>query len=276
MNPEQLETSRALLGAPTVEMLLQVHEDALWMLENLGVGCAQPEMLAAFAPYEADGKAIVYENRVYVTADLVAQCLAGVPGIDDFFVPRNSFLVGGTAPYVYDDVAGQAGLMPTADHVARIARMAEASPVVAGMGRGLKLKDEVEQMEIMSANCTKPLYFAVTAERSLKKAGQLYAERRWKYHGRLLPDPTLSGGQREFFRTFCAGGPGRPAGLYLFHAACRYQRPVLLQRGTGQDPRRGSFRDLCGPRSCAPDTSASTAVFPPSPTPGSNTIPTTV
>jgi len=177
MNAEQIETSKALLGPQTVEMLLQVHEDALWMLENMGVGCAQPEMLAAFQQYEDDGKAIVYENRVYLTEDLVRQCLAQVPGIDDFFVPRNSFFVGGTAPYVYDDVADQGGVMPTAEHVARIARIADASPMISGMGRGLKLKDEVEQMNTMTAHCSKPIYYAVTSDGALERAVEIHAQR---------------------------------------------------------------------------------------------------
>ena len=177
MNNAQIETSKSLMGRQTVDMLFQVHEDALWMLENMGVGCAQPDMLAAFQQHEGDGKAIVYEDRIYLTQDLVKDCLASVPGIDAFFVPRNSFFVGGTAPYVYDDVAGQGGVMPTAEHVARIAAIAETSPVVAGMGRGLKLKDEVEQMETMIANCSKPMYYAVTTEQSLEKAREIHAQR---------------------------------------------------------------------------------------------------
>ncbi len=177
MNTKQVETSRSLLGSETVEMLFQVHEDALWMLENMGVGCAQPDMLAAFQRYEADGKAVVHENRVYITKDLARERLAKVPGIDQFFVPRNSFFVGGTAPYVYDDAAGRGGVMPTAGHVARIARTVEASSIVAGMGRGLKLKDEVEQMEIMTTHCSKPLYYATTSDRSLEKAKEIFARR---------------------------------------------------------------------------------------------------
>ena len=177
VNTDQLEASQSLLGPQAVEMLLQVHKDALWMLENMGVGCARPEMLVAFAPYEDDGRAIIYDGRVYVTADLVAECLARVPSIDDFFVPRNSFFVGGTAPYLYDDAGGRGGLMPAAEDVARIARLAQASPMVAGMGRGVKLKDEVEQMEIMAENCAKPIYFAVTSEPALSRAAQIHTDR---------------------------------------------------------------------------------------------------
>lgn len=177
LNYRPLDRSETVLGRDTVSMLLQVHEDALWILENLGVGCKQPEILTAFRKYEADGKAIIYENRIYITSDLIKKCLLTVPGVNRFFVPLNSFFIGGTAPYVYDDEAGKGGIMPTAEHVARIARISQAHDVVAGMGRGVKLKDEIKQMDIMAANCSKPLYLAVTSDRSLARAKQLHAER---------------------------------------------------------------------------------------------------
>ncbi|HHC25124.1 MAG TPA: trimethylamine--corrinoid methyltransferase, partial [Desulfobacterales bacterium] len=164
MNAEQVKKSESLLGKGTVDMLMQVHQDALWMLENMGVGCKQPDMLKAFQKFEEDGKAIIYENRVFITEELVKQCLSTIPGVDDFFVPRNSFFIGGTAPYIYDDMTGKGGVMPTPEDVVRIARIAEKNKIVAGMGRGLKLKDEVEQMGIMAENCSKPLYFAVTSD----------------------------------------------------------------------------------------------------------------
>jgi trimethylamine:corrinoid methyltransferase-like protein len=177
VNMEQFHRSTSLLGPPTVDMLMKVHQDALWMLENLGVGCKQPAMLEAFRRFENDGKAIVYENRVYITTELVKECLATVPALDEFFVPRNSFFVGGTAPYVYDDEKGEGGVIPTLDHVRRIAEIAEANPIVAGMGRGLKLKDEVAQIDVMVESCSKPLYFAVTSERSLERAKEVHQKR---------------------------------------------------------------------------------------------------
>ncbi len=177
MNTDQMETSKSLLGSQTVDMLLQVHEDSLWMLENMGVGCTQPDILAAFRQHEADGKAIIYEDRVYITADLVSECLVKVPGVAEFFVPRNSFFIGGTAPYVYDDAAGQGGVIPTVEHLIRIAQVAEAHSIVTGMGRGIKLKDEVEQMNTMIEHCSKPLYYTVTSDRSLQRATEIYARR---------------------------------------------------------------------------------------------------
>ncbi len=178
MNNKQIEESVALFGKPTVDMLLQVHEDALWILENMGVGCKQPDMVNAFKKYESDGLAVTYDNRVYVMSDLVKQCLQTVPGVSDFIVPLNSFFIGGTAPYIYDDTAGKGGVMPTEEHVRRIAQIAEQNTAVNGMGRAVKLKDEVVQMNIMDEMCSKPLYFAVTSEASLNRAVEIYEKRK--------------------------------------------------------------------------------------------------
>lgn len=177
-NQEQVKISTEKLGRQTVDMLWQTHEDALWILENLGVGCKQPEMQAAFRPLEAEGLAFIHEDRIYVTTDLVKRCLETVPGVDDFFVPRNSFFIGGTAPYVYDDASGEGGVLPTEEHVVRIAQIAEKSSLVSGMGRGVKLKDEVVQMNIMNQYCSKPLYFAVTSDRALERAREIYETRK--------------------------------------------------------------------------------------------------
>ncbi len=178
MNQEQIELSRRSLGEETVEMLFKVHEDALWMLENMGVGCKQPDILKAFSAYEDKGLSVVYEDRVYIMGDLVKKCLRTVPSIDDFFVPRNSFFIGGTAPYIYDDKKGKGGVIPRPEHAEKIARIAEETDIIAGMGRGIKLQNESEQMEIMSRICSKPLYFAVTDDESLQTARQIYEKRK--------------------------------------------------------------------------------------------------
>lgn len=177
MKEERVEISKSLLGNDTVDMLLQVHQDALWTLENLGVGCKQKELQDVFREFEAKGQAVVYEDRIYLTNELVEHCLETVPGVSEFFVPVNSFFIGGTAPYVYDENEGKGGVFPTPEHAARIAQIAEKNSVVAGMGRGIKLKNEVQQMNIMVENCTKPLYFAVTSDASLERAKEIYSER---------------------------------------------------------------------------------------------------
>jgi trimethylamine:corrinoid methyltransferase-like protein len=176
-NKSQVIASTQVLGNATVDMLFQVHQDALWMLENMGVGCLQPEIVDAFRRFEADGKAIAYENRLFIAGDLVEECLATVPGPDDFFVPRNSLFIGGRAPYVYDDCKGRGGALPVPDHMERIARIAETSPIVAGMGPGLKLTDELSQINTIAEHCSKPLYFSVTSGRSLERVKQIQKER---------------------------------------------------------------------------------------------------
>jgi trimethylamine--corrinoid protein Co-methyltransferase len=178
VNEERIKISKSLLGKDIVDMLFHVHEDSLWILENLGVGCRQPEIQNVFRTFEKDGLAVVYEDRIYLIRDLVKRCLETAPGLADFFVPLNSFFIGGTAPYVYDDATGNGGLTPTADHAMRIAKFAEETPVVKGMGRGIKLKDEVEQMNIMHENCTKPMYFAVTSDTALARAVEIYEQRK--------------------------------------------------------------------------------------------------
>lgn len=177
MIPEQIEKSKFLFGEKTVEMLLQAHADALWILENLGVGCKQPEMINAIRRFESEGLAIFHDHRIYLTQELVERCLSTVPGVSDFFVPMNSFFVGGTAPYIYDDINGKGGLIPQEEHVVKIARIADKSQFVAGMGRAVKLKDEVRQMNLMDENCSKPLYTAVTSDESLKCAVELHRKR---------------------------------------------------------------------------------------------------
>ena len=178
MNNGQIKESKRVLGSQTVEMLLKVHDDALWILENIGVGCKEPNISELFKNLEKDGLAVVYEDRIYLMKDLVEKCLENVPGIKDFFVPKNSFLVGGTAPYIYDDKTGNGGLIPTAEHVKKIAGIAESTDIIAGMGRGVKLKDESEQMDILVKNCSKPIYFAVTSDKSLAKACEIYQHRK--------------------------------------------------------------------------------------------------
>ena len=177
MNEQQIRKSTETLGEPTVEMLKQVHADALWMLENMGVGCTQPEIQQAFRRFEPDGEALFHENRIYLSESLVERCLSTVPGVDRFFVPRQSLFIGGTAPYVYDDAKGQGGILPEPEHVARIARIADETDVIAGMGRGVKLKDQIAQMNIMAEHCAKPLYVAVTSDETLERARQIHAER---------------------------------------------------------------------------------------------------
>ncbi|VEN74438.1 Trimethylamine--corrinoid methyltransferase [Candidatus Desulfarcum epimagneticum] len=178
MNRQQKQVSTELFGKNTVAMLTQTHEDAKWILENLGVACKHPKIHSVFEAFAPVGKAVVYDDRVYITPDLVEACLKDVPGVTDFFAPRNSFFVGGTAPYVYDDENGTGGVMPTPDHAGRIAQIVQRNPGVAGMGRGVKLKDSALQMRIICEHTDKPVYVSVADEAALKQAVDLYEKRK--------------------------------------------------------------------------------------------------
>jgi trimethylamine:corrinoid methyltransferase-like protein len=176
-NKEQVVSSTELLGKSTVDMLFQVHQDALWVLENMGVACVYPEIVEAFRNAESDGKAINYENRIYITGDLVHECLRTVPGQSEFFVPRNSFFIGGRAAYIYDDSSGKGGVLPTLHHVERIAKIAEANDIVAGMAPGVYLKDELAQINTMADHCSKPLLVPITSNGTLERVKELYKDR---------------------------------------------------------------------------------------------------
>lgn len=178
MNQEHVEKSKSLLGENTVNMLLQVHEDALWILENVGIGCEHPEILKVFEAFEDEGTAIVYENRIYITSELTGRCLKTVPGIADFFVPMSSFFIGGTALSIYNDADQKSGLAPSAGHLIRIAKAAQENSGVAGMGRGVKLRNDLLQLNLMAEYCKKPLCFPVTSDALLERAKELQAERK--------------------------------------------------------------------------------------------------
>jgi len=177
-NTDQLAKTTNLFGQHTVDMLSKVHEDALWILENLGVGCKQKDIQQCFEKYSEQGEAIVYENRIYITQTLVEKCLSSVPGLSEFFVKQNSFFIGGTAPYIYDDKSKIGGIMPTSEHAEKIAQIAQENDIVAGMGRGIKLKDEASQIDIIDNICKKPVYFAITTDKALQKAVEIYKNRK--------------------------------------------------------------------------------------------------
>ena len=93
-------------------------------------------MVEVFQRFEAEGLAVFHEGRIYVTGELVDRALATVPGVDEFFVPLDSYFIGGTAPYVYDDQTGQGGLPPNAEQVVRLAQIADRHPAIAAWAGG--------------------------------------------------------------------------------------------------------------------------------------------
>lgn len=159
------------------EYLDAIHHDALRVLEDVGMRCVSTEVRKLF---EDTGLAAYDEGsgHLHILSPLVSQALATVPSRDKYWVPRNSFGVGGTAPFVYDDQSGEL-IMPTFDHLIKISKIVEESDVVSFMHRGVLIKNqEVAVMEAITAHCRKPLYISgVVTEKGIAKAREIHNHR---------------------------------------------------------------------------------------------------
>ena len=173
------------LEAPTTEpaqtlvdptWLDRVHVEALSVLEETGVHCRDKEVRRIF---EDTGLAAFDETtgHIHVLPPLVEQALATAPRRGEFFVPENSFGIGGTAPFVFDDLTDDL-VTPTLSHLAEIARIADRSEAVDFMARGVLIPgQEVTVMDTMTAHCRKPLYVAAVTDAGLDRAEELYRQR---------------------------------------------------------------------------------------------------
>jgi trimethylamine:corrinoid methyltransferase-like protein len=153
-------------------MLEKIHHDALRVLEEVGVSCTSAEVRRLF---EDTGMAGYDEStqKLYILSPLVEQALATAPGRDAYWVENNAFGIGGTAPFTYDD-ASQDLVQPTFEHLESIARIADKSPEVAFMARGVLIpKQEVKVMDLLAANCSKPLYVAAVTQPGIARAKEL-------------------------------------------------------------------------------------------------------
>ncbi|MCB2189897.1 MAG: trimethylamine methyltransferase family protein, partial [Deltaproteobacteria bacterium] len=136
-------------------LLEQIHADALRVLEEVGVKCVSKEIKGIF---EDTGLAAFDEStgHIHVLTPLIEQVLATAPGREQYWIPEDSFGVGGTAPFVYDDETGEL-VEPTLEHLARIAMIVEEADVIRFMARGVLIKQqEVPVMNTIVENCSKP------------------------------------------------------------------------------------------------------------------------
>ena len=154
----------------------RVHGDALTVLEETGVHCRDEDVRRIF---EDTGLAAFDEStgHIHVLPQLVEQALTTAPRRDTFFIPKNAFGIGGTAPFVLDDMSGDL-IPPTLGHLAEIAKIAERSEVVAFMARGVLIPgQEVAVMDTIAAHCRKPIYVAALTDAGQERAAALYRER---------------------------------------------------------------------------------------------------
>lgn len=154
----------------------RVHADALTVLEETGVHCRDEAVRRLF---EDTGLAAFDEStgHIHVLPELVGQALNTAPRRSDFFIPENAFGIGGTAPFVFDDMTEDL-VPPTLAHLAEIAKIADRSAAVAFMARGVLIPgQEVAVMDTITTHCRKPVYVAAVTDAGQERAAALYRER---------------------------------------------------------------------------------------------------
>jgi len=164
------------LHSTETELLERIHQDALRVLEETGVKCQSPLVKKIF---EDTGLAAFDDitGHIHVLAPLVEQALSTTPKRDQYWIPENSFGVGGTAPFVYDDLTGEL-VEPTLDHLVRIASIVNDTDVVAFMARGVLIKNqEVQVMDTILEHCHKPIYVAAITDAGIARAKEIHETR---------------------------------------------------------------------------------------------------
>ncbi len=158
------------------EFIRRIHQDALRVLEEVGVRCTSSVVRRIF---EETGLAAYDESRghLHVLTPLVEQALSTVPKRDTYWIPENSFGVGGTSPFVYDDQTGEL-IEPTLDHLIHIAKTVNQADGVNFMARGVLLKkQEVKVMDTIVEHCDKPVYVAAVTEEGIARAKEIHETR---------------------------------------------------------------------------------------------------
>ena len=158
------------------DYLERIHQDALRVLEEVGIRCASSEIRQIF---EDTGLAGFDETsgHLHVLAPLVEQAITAAPKREQYWIPENSFGVGGTAPFVYDDQTGDL-VEPTLEHLAKIATIVNEADVVHFMARGVLIKNqELKVMDTIIENCHKPIYVAAVTEAGIARAQEIHETR---------------------------------------------------------------------------------------------------
>lgn len=160
----------------TSDYLDRVHQEALQVLEEVGVHCTSPDVISLF---EATGMAAYDETtgHIHVLTPLVQQALDSSPKRDQYWIPENAFGVGGTAPFLYDDQTGEL-IPPNFEHLVRIAQIVEKADEIAFMARGVLIKnEEVRVMNTLIQHCNKPVYVAAVTQEGIDRAREIVETR---------------------------------------------------------------------------------------------------
>lgn len=155
-----------------IDLLDLIHKDALRVLEEVGVRVESQRVRQIF---EDTGMAAYDEEtrHLHILSPLIEQTLSTAPKRDQYWIPENSFGIGGTAPFVYDDTTRDL-IPPTFEHLKKIATIANEADVVNFMARGVLLKgEEVKVLDTIIEHCDKPIYAAVITEKGIARAKEI-------------------------------------------------------------------------------------------------------
>ena len=176
MAEEETDTVERSTDLDDIELIDQVHEDALRVLEEVGVKVKSERIRRVF---EDTGLAAYDDSsgHLHVLRPLIEQTLSTAPKRGDYWIPENSFGIGGTAPFVYDDMTGDL-VQPTWEHLKKIATVANEADVVKFMARGVLLKgQEVKVMDTIIEHCDKPIYVAALTDEGIARAKEIVDKR---------------------------------------------------------------------------------------------------
>lgn len=155
-----------------MDLLDRIHQDALRVLEEVGVRVESQRVRQIF---EDTGLAAYDEEsrHLHILSPLIEQALSTAPKRDQYWIAENSFGIGGTAPFVYDDETRDL-VPPTFEHLKKIATIANEADVVDFMARGVLLKgEEIKVMDTIIEHCDKPVYAAVLSEKGIARAKEI-------------------------------------------------------------------------------------------------------
>ncbi len=158
------------------DLLEKIHNDSLRVLEEVGVKCSSLKIRQIF---EDTGLAAFDDTtgHLHILAPLVEQAINTAPKRDQYWISENSFGVGGTAPFVYDDQTGEL-VEPTFEHLARIAKIVNEADVAQFMARGVLIKNqEVRVMDTIIENCDKPIYVGTVTDEGIARAKEIHETR---------------------------------------------------------------------------------------------------
>lgn len=164
------------MSPEVAHFLEKIHLDALKVLEEVGIKCNSREIRRIF---EETGLSAFDEStgHLHILTPLVEQAIEMTPKRDQYWIGENAFGVGGTAPFVYDDQTGEL-LLPTFDHLIRIAKIVNETDVIDFMARGVLIKNkEVEVIDTICEHCDKPIYVAAVTEAGIARAKEVQESR---------------------------------------------------------------------------------------------------